>query len=94
MGRTVPGFRKLLEGIVEKPLVFEDKDRAAFNSLMNRVRTVPGGFGVGRRQSGSSVKPEATITEVVVDVIRDRIYEDETIESLYSVSRILTTPCL
>ncbi len=37
----------------------------------------PASFGVGRRQSGSSVKPEVTVTEAVDDVIRDRIYEDE-----------------
>jgi hypothetical protein len=38
-------------------------------------KTVPASFGIGRRQSGSSVKPEATITEAVDAVIR--INEDE-----------------
>ena len=39
---------------------------------------VPASFGVGRRQSGSPVKSEATITEAVDDVIR--INEDESRE--------------
>jgi hypothetical protein len=37
----------------------------------NGGKIVPASFGVGRRQSGSSVKPEATITEAVDVVIRD-----------------------
>ncbi len=36
----------------------------------NGGKIVPASFGVGRRQSGSPVKPEATITEAVDDVIR------------------------
>jgi transposase len=41
----------------------------------NGGKIVPASFGVGRRQSGSPVKPEATITEAVDVVIR--INEDE-----------------
>ena len=41
----------------------------------NGGKILPASFGVGRRLSGSSVKPEATITEAVDDVIR--INEDE-----------------
>ncbi|MCX9089233.1 MAG: transposase [Candidatus Methanoperedens sp.] len=38
----------------------------------------PASFGLEyRRQSGSPVKPEATVTEAVDAVIRDQIYEDE-----------------
>ncbi len=38
---------------------------------------VPASFGVGRRQSGSPVKPRETVTEAVDDVIRNAFYEDE-----------------
>jgi putative transposase len=38
-------------------------------------KIVPASFGVGQRQSGSPVKPEATITEAADDVVR--INEDE-----------------
>ena len=41
----------------------------------NGGKMVPASFGVGRRLSGSPVKPEATITEAVDAVIR--INEDE-----------------
>jgi len=41
----------------------------------NGGKILPASFGVGRRLSGSSVKPETTITEAVDDVIR--INEDE-----------------
>jgi hypothetical protein len=43
----------------------------------NGGKIVPASFGLGWRQSGSPVKPEATITEAVDDVIRNRISEDE-----------------
>ncbi len=42
MGRTVPSFRMLLEGIVEELSAFRralrGNDRAAFDSLMNMAR--------------------------------------------------------
>jgi hypothetical protein len=42
MGRTVPSFRMLLEGIVEELSVFRralrGEDRAAFDNLMNMAR--------------------------------------------------------
>ena len=42
MGRTVPSFRVLLEGIVEELSVFRralrGEDKAAFDSLMNMAR--------------------------------------------------------
>lgn len=40
-------------------------------------RNLPTSFGVGQRQSGSPVKPEATMTEAVDAVIRGTTYEDE-----------------
>ncbi len=40
-------------------------------------RKIPASFGVGQRQSGSSVKPEKTITEAMDAVIRDTFNEDE-----------------
>jgi hypothetical protein len=43
MGRTVPSFRMLLEGIIEELTVFRralrGEDKAAFDSLMNRARS-------------------------------------------------------
>ena len=42
MGRTVPSFRMLLEGIVEELSAFRralrEEDRNAFDSLMNKAR--------------------------------------------------------
>lgn len=42
MGRTVPSFRMLLEGIIEELSAFRralrGKDRNAFDSLMNKAR--------------------------------------------------------
>lgn len=42
MGRTVPSFRMLLEGIIEDLSVFKralrGEDKAAFDSLMNKAR--------------------------------------------------------
>src|SRR3990170_3461206 len=42
MGRTVPSFRMLLEGIIEDLSVFRralrGEDRLAFDSLMNKAR--------------------------------------------------------
>ena len=42
MGRTVPSFRMLLEGIIEELSVFRralrGEDRNAFDSLMNKAR--------------------------------------------------------
>jgi hypothetical protein len=42
MGRTVPSFRMLLEGLIEELSVFRralrGEDRAAFDSLMNKAR--------------------------------------------------------
>jgi hypothetical protein len=42
MGRTVPSFRMLLEGIIEDISVFRralrEDDKAAFDSLMNKAR--------------------------------------------------------
>jgi hypothetical protein len=42
MGRTVPSFRMLLEGIIEELSVFRralrGEDKAAFDSLMNKAR--------------------------------------------------------
>lgn len=42
MGRTVPSFRKLLEGIIEDLSVFRralrGEDKVAFDSLMNKAR--------------------------------------------------------
>ena len=42
MGRTVPSFRMLLEGIIEDLSVFRralrGEDKIAFDSLMNRAR--------------------------------------------------------
>ena len=42
MGRTVPSFRMLLEGIIQELSVFRralrGEDKAAFDSLMNKAR--------------------------------------------------------
>ena len=45
---------------------------------------VPASFGVGRRQSGSSVKPEATITEAADAVINEDESHREVIRTLES----------
>ena len=60
-----------------EPVLSEAMSRA-YQSANGR-KTVPASFGLygNQRQSGSSVKSEATITEAVDDVIRDRINEDE-----------------
>jgi hypothetical protein len=43
MGRTVPSFRMLLEGIIEELTVFRralrGEDKAAFDGLMNKARS-------------------------------------------------------
>ena len=43
MGRTVPSFRMLLEGIIEELSVFRralrGEDKVAFDSLMNKARS-------------------------------------------------------
>ena len=54
--------------------------RAAVSRVIqsaNGGKIVPVSFGVGPRQSGSPVKPEATITEAVDAVIMENINEDE-----------------
>ncbi len=62
-----PGLEPVLRAAVSR----------AYQSA-NDGKIIPASFGiVGRRQSGSPVKPEATITEAADGVIRDIIYEDE-----------------
>ncbi len=56
-----------------EPVLSEAVSRAYKSA--NGGKIVPASFGIGRRQSGSPVKPEATITEAVDVVIR--INEDE-----------------
>ncbi len=56
-----------------EPVLSEAISRAYQSAIGGDI--VPASFGVGRRQSGSLVKPEATITEAADDVIR--INEDE-----------------
>ncbi|MCX9082412.1 MAG: hypothetical protein OIN83_09465 [Candidatus Methanoperedens sp.] len=50
----------------------------------NGGKMVPASFGVGRRQSGSSVKPEATITEAADAVINEDESHREVIRTLES----------
>jgi len=56
-----------------EPVLNEAVSRAYQSA--NGGKILPASFGVGRRLSGSPVKPEATITEAVDAVIR--INEDE-----------------
>jgi hypothetical protein len=66
--------RQLWPGL--EPVLNEAISRAYQSVSCGKI--VPTSFGLKyRRQNGSPVKPEATITKTVDDVIRDQIYEDE-----------------
>ncbi|HWQ96352.1 MAG TPA: transposase [Candidatus Methylomirabilis sp.] len=59
-----------------EPVLSEAVSRAYQSA--NGGKIVPASFGVGnRRQSGSPVKPEETVTEAADDVVQDTFYEDE-----------------
>jgi putative transposase len=64
--------RSLWPGL--EPVLSEMVSRA-YQSASGKI--IPASFGVGQRQSGSSVKPEEIITEAMDAVIQDTFNEDE-----------------
>ncbi|TAN40689.1 MAG: hypothetical protein EPN24_04435 [Candidatus Methanoperedens sp.] len=65
--------RMLWQGL--EPVLREAVSRVIQSA--NGGKIFPSSFGVGRRQSGSPVKPEETVTEAADDVVRGTSYEDE-----------------
>ncbi len=65
--------RMLWQGL--EPVLREAVSRVIQSA--NGGKIFPSSFGVGRRQSGSPVKPEETVTEAADDVIRGTSNEDE-----------------